>query len=196
MNMGPRIKEARKGKKLTQGELAEQIGVSPASVAMYETGKREPYGETLVRLADALDVTTDFLLGRNTALETPLTTPPSSPALATAFAAMIARCKVRGTQQIYSYTGRVLSLEEIDRLRAGESPAIIPEERLVRFLRKMDVRDIVAWFDAAGQPLPADYQDLEADVRQFAQHLKAQGVIDREEVELVVQILRDQLTVE
>ena len=31
---------------------------------MYEKGDREPYGETLSKMADELDVTTDYLLGR------------------------------------------------------------------------------------------------------------------------------------
>lgn len=36
----------------------------PSSIAHFESGSRKPSFETLRRLANALEVTTDFLLGR------------------------------------------------------------------------------------------------------------------------------------
>jgi repressor LexA len=61
---GERIRVARKAKKISQSELAKLVNVSSGSIAMYETGAREPYGDTLSRIADVLHVTTDYLLGR------------------------------------------------------------------------------------------------------------------------------------
>lgn len=51
-----RIKEARKAAGLTQKELGERMGVSDTSIAQYESGQRNPKGETLVRIANALNV--------------------------------------------------------------------------------------------------------------------------------------------
>ncbi len=39
-------------------------GLQPAAVSHFETGARKPSFNNLKRLADALEVTTDFLLGR------------------------------------------------------------------------------------------------------------------------------------
>lgn len=59
-----RLKELRKNKKLTQKEVAEKIGVARTTYAMYEQNRREPDNETLQKIADFYNVTTDYLLGR------------------------------------------------------------------------------------------------------------------------------------
>lgn len=59
-----RLKEIRKEKRLTQEELAERADISRVMVSRYETGTVIPTVDVLVSLADALDVTTDYLLGR------------------------------------------------------------------------------------------------------------------------------------
>lgn len=59
-----RLKEIRKEKRLTQEELAERADISRVMVSRYETGSVIPTVDVLVSLADALDVTTDYLLGR------------------------------------------------------------------------------------------------------------------------------------
>ena len=56
MNIGEKIRKARKEKKLTQEKLGEKLGVSGAMIAQYETGKRNPKMETLNKIAKALDV--------------------------------------------------------------------------------------------------------------------------------------------
>ena len=58
------LKKARKNKKYTQLMLAEKIGVSRSCISMWETGESQPDNQTLMKLADALCVTTDYLLGR------------------------------------------------------------------------------------------------------------------------------------
>lgn len=60
--LGARLAALRRQKKLSQQTLAAQVGVSPSAIGMYEQGRREPDGETLVKLAAALGATTDFLL--------------------------------------------------------------------------------------------------------------------------------------
>ena len=60
--IGPRIAALRRERGLSQAELAARIRVSPSALGMYEQGRREPSADTLVALARALGVTTDFLL--------------------------------------------------------------------------------------------------------------------------------------
>lgn len=57
-----RIREARKRCGLTMKKLGEMVGASEASISLYETGKHEPSNKILVRIADALHVTVDYLL--------------------------------------------------------------------------------------------------------------------------------------
>ena len=49
---------------LTQAQMAERSSLGAASISHFETGQRTPTLGTLVKLADALDVTVDALLGR------------------------------------------------------------------------------------------------------------------------------------
>ena len=60
---GQRIKVLRKKHKMTQDELAEAIGANRVTIANYEGDKYNPSSEALLKIADALKVTTDFLLG-------------------------------------------------------------------------------------------------------------------------------------
>lgn len=59
-----RLKAARDLRKWSQGDLATRSGIPPSSVAHFESGSRKPSFDTLRRLANALEVTTDYLLGR------------------------------------------------------------------------------------------------------------------------------------
>ena len=59
-----RLKVARIMAEMTQKQLAEKAGVSRATIAMLETDKsRDIRGETLVKIATALQVTPGELLG-------------------------------------------------------------------------------------------------------------------------------------
>jgi transcriptional regulator with XRE-family HTH domain len=59
-----RLKAARNLRKWSQEELAAHAGMPPSSIGHYESGSRKPSFDTLRKLANTLDVTTDFLLGR------------------------------------------------------------------------------------------------------------------------------------
>lgn len=52
------------GSKITQGELAEYIGTSRQAVSQYYTGASIPSYDTLIKIADYLGVTTDYLIGK------------------------------------------------------------------------------------------------------------------------------------
>lgn len=60
--LGQRIGALRRKLGLSQAELARRLGISPSAMGMYEQGRREPSGTTLVALARELQVTTDYLL--------------------------------------------------------------------------------------------------------------------------------------
>jgi transcriptional regulator with XRE-family HTH domain len=59
-----RLRKWRIKRGLTQEELARKADVPTISVSHFETGHRFPNAESLRRLADALGVSTDYLLGR------------------------------------------------------------------------------------------------------------------------------------
>jgi transcriptional regulator with XRE-family HTH domain len=58
------LRKFRELRGLTQAQMGSRSGIAPASVSHFETGQRTPTLETLVKLADALNVTVDSLLGR------------------------------------------------------------------------------------------------------------------------------------
>lgn len=58
------LRHARQTKGMTQQALADQLFVSRKTVSSWETGRNLPNLETLARLAELLDVSTDYLLGR------------------------------------------------------------------------------------------------------------------------------------
>ena len=60
-----RLTQARREIGLDQQSLSRQIGVSKATISRIESGERKPGGKLLVKLADILGVTTDWLLGRD-----------------------------------------------------------------------------------------------------------------------------------
>ncbi len=59
-----RLKELRLKKGLTQTELGEKVGVKQNTFTNWENGKREPSFENLIKLADLLEVSLDWLFGR------------------------------------------------------------------------------------------------------------------------------------
>lgn len=61
--LGSRISDLLNKSGMTQRELAERIGVTEASVHRYINGERNPKGSTIVKIADALGTTSDYLLG-------------------------------------------------------------------------------------------------------------------------------------
>lgn len=64
-----RLRSKRKEKKLSQEELAKRVNTTKATISNYENGYSTPPNEMLIKLANELDVTTDWLLGRTEAIQ-------------------------------------------------------------------------------------------------------------------------------
>ncbi|MBZ5961748.1 helix-turn-helix domain-containing protein [Leuconostoc gasicomitatum] len=60
---GEKLKSIRKSKRLTQFELSERLQVSKGTVSAYEQGLSYPSIETLVKICDTLEISSDYLLG-------------------------------------------------------------------------------------------------------------------------------------
>lgn len=58
-----RLAELRKKRGLTQQQIADELSVNRVTYTNWEKGNREPSLENVVKLANILDVTTDYLLG-------------------------------------------------------------------------------------------------------------------------------------
>jgi transcriptional regulator with XRE-family HTH domain len=62
--IGQRIKKLREKRNWLQKDVGEKIGVSSATINRYEKGLRQPDPDTINRLCDIFNTTTDYLLGR------------------------------------------------------------------------------------------------------------------------------------
>lgn len=60
-----RLQSARDARDLSQQDLARKTGLPASSISHFEGGGRKPSFDNLHKLADALNVTTDYLLGRS-----------------------------------------------------------------------------------------------------------------------------------
>ncbi len=67
------IKKVRLARGMTQRKAAELLGISSSVYSRYETGKRMPPLDMFEKMADILDVSCDYLLGRETVTGTMLT---------------------------------------------------------------------------------------------------------------------------
>ena len=63
--LGKTIKELRLQQGLSQRHLGEKLSVCNQTVSFWESGKREPDLDTLIRIADYFGVSVDFLLGKS-----------------------------------------------------------------------------------------------------------------------------------
>lgn len=64
MSFPERLKDLRTGKNISREMLAEYVGMSWHLIAKWETGKRDPDTEMVIKLAEYFGVTTDYLLGK------------------------------------------------------------------------------------------------------------------------------------
>ncbi|GFI49487.1 HTH-type transcriptional regulator ImmR [Lachnospiraceae bacterium] len=64
-----RLNETRKAKGFTAQNMADQLGLTLRSYQFYESGKRSPSLDTLVKIANILDVSIDYLLCRDDFLQ-------------------------------------------------------------------------------------------------------------------------------
>ena len=66
MTLGDRISKILYERNLTQKDLARLTGSTEVSIGRYVNDKRDPKASTLLDIAIALGVSTDYLLGRPT----------------------------------------------------------------------------------------------------------------------------------
>lgn len=62
MTFGERITYARKQKKMTQSDLGKIVGTSGDIIGKYERDEIKPSIDTAAKIADALNVTIDYLV--------------------------------------------------------------------------------------------------------------------------------------
>lgn len=61
---GDRLRQAREARGINQTELAEKTGLQPSAIGHFEKERRKPSFANIRALAKALNVTSDYLLGR------------------------------------------------------------------------------------------------------------------------------------
>lgn len=64
-----RLKKSRLNAKLTQNQMATMLNISQPTYAQWENGRRTPKPDTLNKLSEILNVSTDYLQGRDDGLE-------------------------------------------------------------------------------------------------------------------------------
>lgn len=82
MTTGQKIQALRKGRGLTQEQLAARLGVSRQAVSRWELDETLPDTQNLLPLKEALDVSIDTLLDSTQGLEEPAPQAGSAPAAA------------------------------------------------------------------------------------------------------------------
>jgi len=63
VSLGERIRDARKGAGMSQIDLAKRVGVSQPAVANWESGIHDPRRLMIAKIAEALQVSPDWLAG-------------------------------------------------------------------------------------------------------------------------------------
>ena len=67
-NFGYRLKTVREEKGLKREDIAKVIGTSAAIIGRYERGERTPSVDIAKKIAEAMDVSLDYLVGDTTVL--------------------------------------------------------------------------------------------------------------------------------
>ena len=65
MEFSERLKKLRKQAQLTQVDVAEKLGISQPAYASWERGIKKPTQENLVKIAQILNVSVDYLVGNS-----------------------------------------------------------------------------------------------------------------------------------
>lgn len=64
-NFAERLRTLRRQRNINQARFADVLGVSPRVYSRWETGDAVPHFDTVVKIAEALDVSLDALAGRS-----------------------------------------------------------------------------------------------------------------------------------
>lgn len=60
---GNRIKELRRERDMTQGQLAERLQCNQQTVSRYEAEKNDLSSQVLIKLCEVFEVSADYILG-------------------------------------------------------------------------------------------------------------------------------------
>ena len=61
---GKRLSELRQEEGITRADMAKRLNISVRLISYWENGERECSFDMLIKLADMLNTSTDYLLGR------------------------------------------------------------------------------------------------------------------------------------
>lgn len=79
MTFGKRLNQTRREQGFTAQQMADMLGIGLRSYRAYESSDREPHFANLVKIADFLGISTDYLLCRDEFLATHADERPESP---------------------------------------------------------------------------------------------------------------------
>lgn len=65
MTVAEGLRRFRRERKLTQSDVARDLGMHRQEIQRYESGRVRPLIDFLIKLADAYDVSIDYLVGRD-----------------------------------------------------------------------------------------------------------------------------------
>ena len=65
MEFSERLKDLRKQARLTQVDVAEKLGISQPAYASWERGAKKPTQDNLVKIAQIINVSVDYLVGNS-----------------------------------------------------------------------------------------------------------------------------------
>ncbi len=102
MTLGERISSLRAEKNMSQGDLADALGVSRQSVSKWETDASVPELAKLVQLAELFGVTLDYLAGRGAAPDQPGPEAPQAVVICRPGARMIAGAVLLGAGLLWT----------------------------------------------------------------------------------------------
>ena len=138
-----RLKEIRIEKGITQVLLAETMGISKGTVAMWETGKREPNFETLNQLSDIFDKRIDYILGYSNDASSPKMTEEDMEQLGVWEAENSFNETVTAYRRLDEYgKAAVESLIRAEMIRCREQDTLFAESGFAVSIRlKKDVKD-------------------------------------------------------
>ena len=69
--MKNRIRDLRKKRGMTMKELGQIVGLAESTISQYETGKRQPDNETLLKLGEFFNVSVGYILGADNEVPIP-----------------------------------------------------------------------------------------------------------------------------
>lgn len=187
-----RIALLRKRMGISQAVLGEKIGVSQGAISLYEHGENMPSREALFALAQLFDVTVGYLLGTEE-MEAPgaESSAPPNPALPPLLRRMLEKHHLRTAAQALIFTNGALTARELDALLQGGLPVAIEEARLVAFFRKFDFDLVRQYFKTARLPLPKEFEDLDAELREIVARVATSTDNSAEALEYVVELTKE-----